>query len=100
MPVFFEIAAGDDLPALLTVRAGDVLKVFACGVMDRGDSGIVSCLGPFTQGSLTKRGAFTPAGRPNVVIIAARVLGRTSITLLIGPEPSISKNVSLELIIV
>lgn len=84
MSRLIEIPPAQQLPQVLTVGTGDVLRFDASGGHLRaGDA--VELLGSFVGALLGTDGTvLTPAGAPNVVLFRARAPGRAEIDVVTG----------------
>jgi len=80
-----EIQRGEDAPAAVRLRAGDVLSVGASGARVRAGEGVISLLGAFLPAVCGGGGdVIAPEGAPSIVLFLARSSGKATVEIVIG----------------
>ncbi|MEV4079915.1 hypothetical protein ACGFJC_44690 [Nonomuraea fuscirosea] len=86
-----EFRPAEEVPESLTLRAGDLLMVWATGGRIRSGTDSLDLLGPFLIGVLGNDGqVHVPEGPPSMVALLARRPGRAEVEFALGhPWPAI-----------
>src|SRR6266852_2596509 len=98
MSRLIEIQHGQDIPASLTVKSGDVLLFRATGGWVQSGSEVVEVIGHFVAGVLANNGELLfPAGAPDTVLFQAKTPGRATIDVVTGDPYRASRTTTLDI---
>ena len=93
-----EIQHGQDIPASLTVKSGDVLLFRATGGRVQPDTEVVEIIGHFLSGVLANNGELLfPAGAPDTVLFQAKKPGRAMIYVVTGDPYRAPRTTTLDI---
>lgn len=89
-----------ELPPRITLRTGDVLKVWTSGARVDSGADTVELLGPFLPGVIALDGAvLSPQAAPNAILLLARQPGKATIAIRTGDPWRQSEAVTLDVVV-